>query len=258
MRPFTAFASRRWPGFLSVAIAVGAWTLASAIFVDPALLPSPGRVASTGVRMLLSGQLLEAIGVSLTRIAAGFVVGAVVGVVTGLLLGGVRAADAILGPLFEFLKGLPPVALVPIAIMWFGIGEASKYLIIAYIVWVVVTVGTAVGVREIPVIRLRTGQVLGLSAPERFLRIVLPSVARYVLAALRTAIGFSYVALVSAELVAASSGVGYLIMDARFSLQTDRMIVGLVLLGLLGAASQTAFDVLVGHSRVISRYRRGG
>lgn len=251
-----ALAGRRWPGLLSVALAVAAWSAASAFLVDPALLPSPARVLATAGRMLRSGQLVEAIGVSLARIAVGFALGAAAGLVTGLLLGGVRAADAVLGPLFQFFKGLPPIALVPIVIMWFGIGETSKHLIIAYIVWVVVAVTTAVGVREVPEIRLRTGQVLGLSAPERFRRIVLPSVASDVITALRTAIGFSYVALVSAELVAASSGVGYLIMDARFSLQTDRMIVGLIVLGLLGAASQTAFDAAIRRSRAISRYRR--
>ncbi len=249
-------AHRAWPGVLSVGLALAAWSLASAYLVDPALLPSPARVWSAASRMLRSGQLAEAIGVSLTRIAIGYAIGALAGLLTGLLLGGVRLVEAVLGPLFEFLKGLPPIALVPLAIMWFGIGELPKHLIIAYIVWVVVTVHTAVGVREVPAIRLRAGQVLGLSAPERFLRIVLPSVAHPALAGLRTAIGFSYVALVSAELIAASSGVGFIIMDARFSLQTEQMIVGLILLGALGGISQVVFDVAAGRSRVLSRYLR--
>ena len=244
------------PGALSVALALGAWTLASTYLVDPRLLPPPSAVWRAAAGMLASGQLLEAVGVSFHRIVVGYVIGSLAGLLTGLLLGGVRAADAVLGPLFEFLKGLPPIALVPLTIMWFGIGEFPKHVIIAYIVWVVVTVSTAVGVREVPSIRLRAGQVLGLSAPERFLRIVLPSAASYVFVGLRSAIGFAYVALVSAELVAASSGVGYIIMDARFSLQTARMIVGLVLLGVLGAASQLLFDLAVGRSRVLSRYWR--
>ncbi|MGH7277302.1 MAG: ABC transporter permease, partial [Candidatus Rokuibacteriota bacterium] len=152
------------------------------------------------------------------------------------------------------LKGLPPIALVPLSIMWFGIGETPKYLIIAYIVWVVVTINVAVGVREIPTLRLRAGAFLGLTAPARFIRIVVPSVVTYLLVGMRNAIGFAYVALVSAELVAASSGLGYLIMDSRFSLQTARMIVGLIALGVLGAVSQLCFDVAVGRSRLLKRY----
>jgi ABC-type nitrate/sulfonate/bicarbonate transport system permease component len=245
-----------WPGVLSVALALAGWGLASAYLVDPALLPSPLQVWQAGLKTAASGELVEAVGVSLSRIAIGYLLGAAAGVVTGLILGGIRAADAVLGPVFEFLKGLPPIALVPLTIMWFGIGEFPKHVIIAYIVWVVVTVNTAVGVREIPVLRLRAGQSLGLTAPERFVRIVIPSVASYLLIGLRNAIGFSYVALVSAELVAASSGLGYLIMDSRFSLQTARMIVGLIVLGLLGALSQFLFDTWISRSRFVSRYVR--
>ncbi len=245
-----------WPGVASVGIALGGWTLASACLVDPALLPSPWQVARAALGMLASGELVGAVAVSLSRIFIGYLIGAGAGVVTGLALGGIRVAGAVLGPVFEFLKGLPPIALVPLTIMWFGIGEFPKHVIIAYIVWVVVTVNTAVGVREIPALRLRAGQCLGLTAPERFVRIIIPSVASYLIVGLRSAIGFAYVALVSAELVAAGSGLGYLIMDSRFSLQTARMIVGLVVLGLLGAVSQFLFDAWTGRSRFVSRYVR--
>ncbi len=245
-----------WAGALSVGLALLAWNAASSHLVDPRLLPPPAEVWRSAAAMAASGELAQAVRVSLSRIAAGYAIGAAAGIVTGLLLGGVRVAAALLGPVFEFLKGLPPIALVPLAIMWFGIGELPKQLIIAYVVWVVVSVSTAAGVREIPRLWLRTGQFLGLSTPEQFLRIVLPSAASYLLLGLRSAIGFSYVALVSAELVAASSGIGYVIMDARFSLQTARMIVGLIALGLLGAFSQLLFDVGVARTRLLARYRR--
>ena len=129
--------------------------------------------------------------------------------------------------------------------MWMGIGETSKYAVIAYLVWIVVAIGTAVGAREVPRIRLRSGATLGLSRAAVFRRIVLPSSVPYIVAGLRSAIGFAFVALVSAELIAANSGVGQLIMDSRFSLQTSRMIVGLLVLGTLGALTQLLFDRLV-------------
>jgi ABC-type nitrate/sulfonate/bicarbonate transport system permease component len=255
-RRLVSAARLAWPGTLSIALAVAAWALASRYAVDPALLPPPGEVARAAARLLGSGELLDAVGASLGRIAVGYLMGALAGVLTGLVLGGIRAADVVLGPLFEFLKGLPPIALVPLTIMWFGIGETPKYIIIAYIVWVVVTVNTAVGVQEIPLLRVRAGQFLGLSGPERFVRIVLPSVALYLLVGLRTAIGFAFIALVSAEVVASNSGLGYLIMDSRFSLQTTVMIVALLALSVLGALTQLCFDAAVGRSRLLSRYWR--
>lgn len=244
------------PGTLAIALAVAAWALASRYAVDPRVLPPPDEVARATVRLLASGDLVDAVGASLGRIAVGYLIGALAGAATGLVLGGVRAADVMLGPLFEFLKGLPPIALVPLAIMWFGIGETPKYLIIAYVVWVVVAVNTAVGVREIPLLRVRAGQFLGLSAWERFIRIVAPSAGSYLLLGLRSAIGFAFIALVSAELVASNSGLGYLIMDSRFSLQTTRMIVALLTLSVLGALAQAGFDAAVGRSRRLSKYWR--
>src|ERR671919_1612652 len=234
-----------WPGLLAIVLALTGWAFVSRYAVDPTLLPPPLEIGRVALGLMANGQLLEAITASVARIVVGYATGALAGILTGLALGGIRAADVVLGPLFQFLKGLPPIALVPLTIMWFGIGETPKYIIIAYIVWVVVAVNTAVGVREIPRVRLRAGLFLGLSGAEQFVRIVVPSVAAYLLVGLRTAVGFAFIALVSAELVAANSGLGYLIMDSRFSLQTSRMIVGLVTLSVLGALAQVAFDVAV-------------
>jgi len=248
--------SGAWPGALSILLALGGWAFVSAYFFDKALLPGPLAVSRTASQMVATGEVLDALRASLGRVAIGYIMGVAAGLVTGLLLGGVRIADAILGPLFEFLKGLPPIALVPLAILWFGIGEFPKHLIIAYIVWIVVAVNTAAGVREISMVHLRAGRFLGLSGFERFRRIMLPSVASYLLVGIRTGIGFAFVALISAEIIAADSGIGFIIMDSRFSLQTARMIVGLILLTVVGAATQAIFDLAVERSRFLARYWR--
>ena len=181
--------SRMWPGALSIIVGIAAWAVASELWADPTTLPSPAAVWKTAVDMALSGALLDAIAASLERIAAGYVIGAIGGIVTGLLLGGVKAIDDVFGPIFEFMKGIPPIALVPIMIMWLGIGELPKYLIVAYIVWVVVTVSVVTGVREIHKVRRRAGHFLGLAGPEIFLRIILPSTAPYLIAGLHSAVG---------------------------------------------------------------------
>lgn len=237
--------SYRMLSAMSLLAGVAIWWLASVLLKKPELLPLPMAVISTFIEMLESGELARSIGISLIRVSVGFLIGTVAGIGTGVLLGAFRLAGHTVGPVFEFMKGIPPIALVPLIGMWLGIGEASKYAVIAYLVWIVVTINTATGVRETPRIRIRSGEVLGLSRTEIFLRVVLPSAVPFILIGMRSALGFAFVGLVSAELIAANSGIGQIIMDSRFSLQTDRMFVGLLVLGILGALVQVAFDRLV-------------
>jgi ABC-type nitrate/sulfonate/bicarbonate transport system permease component len=238
----------------SVAAALLLWDLVSRRMASPELLPRPSAVLATLWQMSLSGELLLALRDSVARVLIGYALGVVVGIVTGLMLGGVRALNDTIGLIFDFVKGIPPIALVPVVIIWLGIGEISKYVVIAYIVWIVVAISTAVGARELPLVRLRAGVFLGLSRLAIFWRIVLPSCLPYVLAGMRSAIGFAFVALVSAELIAANSGIGQIIMDARFALQTSRMIVGLLVLGALGALAQGLFDAVVTRLKIATHF----
>lgn len=239
---------------LAVAAAFALWEVAGRVTAAPELLPRPLAVLATFWHMFAAGELVVAVADSLTRVVIGYIAGVLGGIVTGLLLGRVQTLNDTVGLVFEFLKGIPPIALVPVVIIWLGIGEISKYVVIAYIVWIVVAIATAVGAREIPLVRLRAGAFLGLSPLAVFARIVLPSALPYVLAGMRSAIGFAFVALVSAELIAANSGLGQIIMDARFALQTARMIVGLLALGALGALVQVAFDYAVARLKIAARF----
>lgn len=229
------------------------WTIFAAWTSQPELVPSPLAVGKSFFELASSGELLAAVAYSLQRVFVGYFSGALLGVATGIVLGRVPIFYRCFGLVFEFLKGIPPIALAPIVIIWLGIGEISKYVVIAYIVWIVVAISTTNGAHEIPLIRLRTGKFLGLSSISIFLRIVLPSVAPYILIGLRNAIGFAFVALVSAELIAANTGIGQIIMKSRFSLQTDQMLVGLILLGLLGSSIQIVFDAFIARSSMFRR-----
>jgi ABC-type nitrate/sulfonate/bicarbonate transport system permease component len=239
---------------LSVVVVLLLWDQLCRHMAAPELLPRPGAVLITLWQMAISGELLLAVRDSVTRVLVGYAVGVVAGVVTGLTLGTVRALNDTIGVIFDFAKGIPPIALVPVVIIWLGIGETSKYVVIAYIVWIVVAISTAVGAREVPLVRLRAGAFFGLSRLAIFWRIILPSCLPYVLAGMRSAIGFAFVALVSAELIAANSGIGQIIMDARFALQTSRMIVGLFVLGMLGALAQALFDAIVARSKIAAHF----
>lgn len=232
------------------------WALASGTLISEVLLPHPLSVWQEAVEKSGSGLLWESIGISLWRVGWGWVIGVGAGIITGLILGELRGVDAVIGPIFEFLKGVAPISLVPIMILWFGIGELPKLLIIAYITWVVVTVSTMAGVREVPNVRTRAARCLGLSQLQVFYRIILPSAASYVLVGMRSGVGFAYIALVSAEFIAVDKGVGYLIMDSRLNLQTSLMVVGIITLGLLGSGSQLLYDAITLQIPWLSRFRR--
>lgn len=239
----------------SLCLAIGIWYIASHALDRPELIPFPETIPGTLFDMMRSGEIWIAVRDSLSRVAVGYFAGTVLGVVTGVLVGRVAALDATLGILFDFLKGIPPIALVPLVIIWFGIGEISKYIVIAYIVWVVVTINTVVGVREIPRVRLRAGAIFGLTPASTFISIIIPSSVPYIVAGMRSAIGFAFVALVSAELIGANTGIGQIIMDARFSLQTGKMVVGVLILGILGSIIQIAFDVIVDRLELRRKYQ---
>ncbi len=230
--------------------------MASTYLIPETLLPHPFDVWDQAVEMSDSGLLWISIEASVWRVFWGWVMGVIAGVITGLILGELRGVDAVIGPIFEFLKGVAPISLVPIMILWFGIGEFPKLMIIAYITWVVVTVSTATGVREVPNVRLRAARCLGMSQLEVFYRVILPSTASYVLVGMRSGIGFAYIALISAEFIAVDKGLGFLIMDSRMNLQTPLMIVGIVSLGLLGSGSQLIYDVITLQIPWLSRFRR--
>jgi len=245
-----------WISIASLVIGVALWWLLSAAIGDAALLPSPLEVARTAANMIASGVLAQSMAASMERVVVGYVAGAFVGILTGLLLGQFKILNDIFGPVFEFLRGIPPIALVPMLVLWFGIGELPRYIIVGYIVWIIVMIGTYTGVREIPDVRRRAGLFMGFSHLAILFRVILPSAMPYTLGSMRSAIGFAFIAVVSAELIAAKSGLGFIIMDARFTSNTSQTIVGVLALGVLGSLTQWLFDFSTSKSAMISRYVR--
>jgi ABC-type nitrate/sulfonate/bicarbonate transport system permease component len=227
---------------VSVAATVLIWHLFSTLIFNTKLMPAPLTVFASAWDMLASFELFEDIGASLKRILVGFALGASLGVVGGTLIGRLSLLEALVDPPLTVLRQIPPVAIIPLAIVWFGIGESSRYFVIFYGVLIVVLINTAAGVKATPEIRLRAAQCLGASRFRVFLTVVLPSALPYILTSMRLGLGFSFAAVVAAEIIAANSGIGYLIMQSRYLLQIDRMFVGLLVLGVLGAATDQLFQ----------------
>ena len=191
--------------------------------------------------MFRSGVLLKDLLVSLRRAAAGFVVGASLGVTLGLLTSRVRLFSIGLSPLFNLLRPIPAIALVPIAVVWFGIGEESKYFVIAYTVFLAVWLNTHHGMEHVPDTYIRAARSLGASRSLEFLQVVVPASAPHIFAGLRFGAALAFLSLVAAELTGASSGIGYRLDEARQYILVDRMFVGLIELGVLGATLDTLF-----------------
>lgn len=232
--------------FLKIALSLigvlAAWQAISAFkLVNPTLFPSPLDVAAAAVDLAQAGVLLGDLAVSLGRASVGFAIGASLGVVVGLLTARTHLFHVMLNPLFTILRPIPAIALVPVAIVWFGIGDASKYFVIAYTVFLAVWLNTHHGMEHVPNLYIRAARSLGASRLREFVMVVVPASAPHIVAGLRFGAALAFLSLVAAELTGASAGIGYRLQEAREYILMDRMFVGLIELGLLGAFVDTVF-----------------
>jgi ABC-type nitrate/sulfonate/bicarbonate transport system permease component len=243
-----------WPRqALSATVLVALWQGLSAWVFPPAVLPSPVAVLARAGELAASGALPWSVATSLGRIVVGYLAGAACGIAFGLLLGRLPWMERLTGPSLGFVRSIPPIAFVPFSIILFGIGEASKYAIIFYLVFIVLALSAAAGVRETPRIRVRAAQALGASGRTVVLKVILPSAFPFILAGLRVALSLAFMAVVSAELIGARSGLGHLIMQAQITFEADTMLVGILALGVLGGlldrGADRAIHALLGRFR---------
>jgi taurine transport system permease protein len=207
---------------------------------SPLFLPSPMEVASQAVKIAndgyANGTLLQHIFSSLGRISVSLAFGIGLGVPIGLLMGVNRWAKGILTVPIDIYWGLPPLAYLPLLIIWLGIGEASKILLLSLAAFAPICFAAQAGVRSVPQERINAARSLGASGLEVFTTIILPSALPEILTGVRIAIGASLSTLVAAELIAAQSGVGYMIMSAANFLATDVVFVGLIVIAIFAFA----------------------
>lgn len=235
-------------GTISIGFALLLWHLSVGTLFNPALVPTPEQTLSKAWRMMLTGELFMHIAVSMRRVLVGYVVGCVVGIAVGALIGRVRIVRELADPMLELIRPISPVAIVPLAMLWFGIGELSKFFVIIYATVIIVLLNTAAGVSRTPVTRIRAARCLGASEYEVFVKIILPSAVPYVLTGMRVALGFSFMGIVAAELIGASEGLGFLIMNSQMLLQTDQLFVGLLSLGIVGLIVDRIFRAVLARS----------
>jgi len=230
----------RWR-FTALVLFFALWSLAGAVVewlrpFNPLFLPAPWVVLGALLDLARKGQLWIHIGATLERVAVGFTTGAVLAVVLGLLAGQVRAVRNVLEPVVELLRPIPPLAMLPLFIVWVGIGEGSKVGFITYATFFPMFVTTVHGVAQIDGRLLRAAQSLGARPRQLFFRVILPAALPDVLTGLRLGVALSFFVIVISEFVGAESGLGYLINDGRNFFLVPQMLGAAVLLGLLGYA----------------------
>jgi NitT/TauT family transport system permease protein len=234
--------SRTLRNLLSLASVVLIWWLVTRFAsVSATLFPSPVAVFKAAVEMYRNGTLTSDLRASMTRAIVGFSIGSTSGIVVGLLTARLQLFRTALNPLLTVCRPIPAIAIVPITIVWFGIGEESKYFVIAYTVFITVWLNTHHGMELVPSTYIRASRSLGAPLAREFIQIVIPASAPHVMVGLRMGAALAFLSLVAAELTGAASGIGYRLQDARQYLRMDMMFVSLIELGLLGAALDYCF-----------------
>lgn len=235
-----------------LALFIGMWYVATAILNNPVLFPTPAMVLTAGRSMLLAGTISQDMAASLSRIGVGYVLGVLAGLGAGLLLGQIRLLDRWISPIVSFVRMIPPVALVPLAIIWFGIGEQSKYFVVMWGTTIVVLFNTVDGLQNVPRARILAARCLGASRFRVVRDVVLPSAIPSIWTGMKLSVGGAISSVVSAELIAASSGIGFEIMRARALIEVDQMFVGLATLAIMGGIIDRVFKAT--GERVLERY----
>lgn len=223
----------------SVAAVIAFWQLAARLgWLDPLLLPPPSDIVATALDLTLRGYqqtpLWKDTLVSVARATSAFAASIAVGVPLGLLMGMSGPLNAVLDPFVQFLRPLPKIALIPLTVVWFGIGEGSKFFLIFISSFLSIVVGAAAAVHSVNAARLRAARVLGANRRQIFLHVVLPHTMPDLFTSVRLSLGIGWTSLIAAELVASNVGLGWMVMSAGNYLRTDVVIVGIVLLGLIG------------------------
>jgi ABC-type nitrate/sulfonate/bicarbonate transport system permease component len=226
---------------VAVAAFLGLWSLLSGIVVafnlfNPIFLPGPWLVLGSLAELGAKGQLWVHVRATLERVAVGFATGAGLGIALGLGAGQVRVVRDVVEPVVEMLRPIPPLAVLPLFIVWVGIGEPSKVGFITYATFFPIFLTTVTGVRQIDPLLLRAARSLGAGGLRLFVRVILPAALPDILTGLRLGVALAFFVIVISEFIGAEHGLGYLINDGRNFFLVPQMLGAAVVLGLLGYA----------------------
>lgn len=248
--------SKIWPPVVVLAALVLVWWLA-VIETRSAIFPTPGDVVTGTWELVKDGTLWDHIAASLMRVAVGFLLAVAVAIPLGLWMGRVEGAFTTLNPVFQILRPISPIAWIPIAILWFGVGNESPIFLIFIASVFPMIVQTAAGVHTIEARYLLAAENFGVSRYRRFRQVVIPAVLPEIIVGMRIGLGVAWLVVVAAEMIALRSGLGYLIMDSRNAgNRYDLVVAGMIIIGLIGLALDGLMRLLENLKQVRWRYAK--
>ncbi|NIF52853.1 ABC transporter permease subunit [Burkholderia sp. Ax-1724] len=236
------------------------WEVAArAGWIAAQVLPAPSSVAATAWNLARSGDLFVHLGVSLLRAMTGFLAGGTIGLALGVLSGFSRLAQALVDRPLQMVRAIPFLAMLPLVIVWFGVGEVAKIFLVALAVLFPIYVNTMLGIRQIDPKLMELAKVIGMNWPAVVRRIILPGSMPSILTGIRYALAHAWLALVIAETLATTRGIGFLAMDAREFLQTNVILLTIMIYAIIGVAADALVRSL--EARFLSwhaNYANGG
>jgi NitT/TauT family transport system permease protein len=244
------------PPLAVLAALIAIWWIV-VVQTESVIFPTPLQVVNGTLELAADGTLWDDIGASLFRVATGFGLAALVAIPMGLWMGRVDAAYTTLNPVFQILRPISPIAWIPLAILWFGVGDLSPIFLIFIAAVFPMIVQTAAGVHTIERRYLRAAENFGVSRATLFRRVIIPAVLPEIIVGMRIALGVAWLVVVAAEMIALRSGLGYLIMDSRNAgNRYDLVIAGMVIIGIIGLVLDSGMCKLEGLKSVRWRYGR--
>ncbi|SFH89616.1 aliphatic sulfonate ABC transporter permease SsuC [Bradyrhizobium sp. Gha] len=235
---------RLLPWIVPLAIIV-LWQVASVAGLVPVrVLPAPSDVALAGWKLLLSGELGRNIWVSFWRASIGFLIGGGIGFAFGLANGLSQLSAKLTDTTLQMVRNVPHLALIPLVILWFGIDESAKLFLVALGVFFPIYLNTLHGIRTVDPQLIEMGRIYGMSDSELFRRVIFPGALPSIFVGIRFALGIMWLTLIVAETIAASSGLGYMAMQAREFMQIDVVVLSILIYALLGKLADSASRVL--------------
>ncbi|NVO00579.1 MAG: ABC transporter permease [Geobacteraceae bacterium] len=222
--------------------------------VSPIMLPSPTAIVLKWGEWLLSGELLIDVVGSMGRVVGGFLIGAGLALPLGLFMGASPRIYEYCNPIIQVLRPIPPIAWIPMSILWFGLGNPPAIFLISLGAFFPVLMNTIAGVQNVDSIYLRASLNLGAGKGIMFRRVILPAATPYILAGVRIGIGTAFIVVIVSEMIAVNNGLGYRILEAREFMWSDKIIAGMITIGLLGLAIDQLMNRL---NNYLLRWHRG-
>lgn len=229
------------------------WVIISKLNIYSAyILPSPTKIINVFYTEILNGSLIKNTYISLLRVFIGFSISFILAFIFGIMFGIKENIFKYFENILEFIRNIPPISLIPLLILWFGIGEKSKIIIISLATFFPMFINIRYGIKNADKKLIEVGKSLGFSKVKIFFYIIMPHSIPNILSGMKIGIGYGFRAIVGAELVAASSGLGFMILDAQQLSRSDKAIVGIITIGIVGFLCDYLFSLLI---RKISYYK---